>query len=118
MENARTQATTWTATAAEAASLRSAFERELAAEQDLRRRREMSEALALGMARVQAERGGDRLSEDLAARHVVAEQMVLAPWRRAQGLGDAAELAVFGEPLHDDLETFLSAVGLPARHVA
>ena len=106
-------ATTWTATGSEAASLRSEFDRAPADAPDAVRRRELSDALALGMARVRAEQDGKRLSEDLAARHVVAEQMVFAPWRRSQGLGDAATLVLTGAPIDDELATFLSAVGLP-----
>lgn len=113
-ERDRAATGTWSTSPAEAAGLRAAFEQELAREADPHRRRSMSEGLALGLARVRAEREGTRLPEDVAARHVVAEQMVLAPWRRAHGLDGIEHLVVSGGPLDDDLEAFLRAVGLPA----
>jgi long-subunit acyl-CoA synthetase (AMP-forming) len=107
----------WGAVPRVAEKLKAGLEAALAAEPDPAKRAIAQDAIATGIEVVRLQAAGRPIPDELAERHAVAEQHVLAPLRARLGL-DEADWVMFGAaPLPLAVHEFLRALGIPTTEV-
>ena len=97
--------------------LKAGLEAAIDSDPDPARKQAVRWAIETGHRRVRAEQEGEELSDELAAEHASAEELVLSKLRERIGLGEANSVFAGAAPTSVDVLEFFHALGLPICEV-
>jgi long-subunit acyl-CoA synthetase (AMP-forming) len=97
--------------------LKAGLEAAIESDADPDRKQAVRWAIDTGRRRIRAEQEGEELSEELAAEHARAEDLVLSKLRERIGLAEAKSVFAGAAPTPVDVLEFFHAIGLPICEV-
>jgi long-subunit acyl-CoA synthetase (AMP-forming) len=97
--------------------LKAGLEAAIDSDPDPTRKQAVRWAIDTGHRRVRAEQEGEELSDELAAEHASAEELVLSKLRERLGLAEAKSVFAGAAPTPVDVLEFFHALGLPICEV-
>ena len=97
--------------------LHAALQAGIDAEPDVNRRTAMTEAIALGLRKVELEQAGRPVPDGLAISWAQADRMVLAPLRAGLGFDRCEHYVIGAAPAPVEMFAFFAAVGIPICEV-
>src|SRR5215210_3324261 len=93
--------------------IKSALEAGIGADPDEQRREAIRGAIQVGIQKVRLEQAGETVPDDLAHKHAMLDEKVLAPLRAKLGLDEAEWIVIGAAPLSPEVHEFLLGIGLP-----
>jgi long-subunit acyl-CoA synthetase (AMP-forming) len=97
--------------------LKAALEAGIEAEQDAAKQQATRWALDVGLRKVRAEQAGEPVSEELAAEHARADELVLSKIRAHLGLDAVESVNVGAAPTPREVIEFFHALGIPVAEL-
>jgi long-chain acyl-CoA synthetase len=97
--------------------LKAAIEASIEAEEDEAKKQATQWALGVGLKKVRAEQAGEPVSEELAAEHAKADELVLSKIRGRLGLDEVESVNVGAAPTPREVIEFFHAIGIPVAEL-
>jgi long-subunit acyl-CoA synthetase (AMP-forming) len=97
--------------------LKAAIEAGIEAEEDAAKKQATQWALDVGLRKVRAEQAGEEVSEELAAEHAKADELVLSKIRARLGLDAVESVNVGAAPTPREVIEFFHAIGIPVAEL-